>query len=252
VRAASDTGEVQRYDRQTLVFDSADSALGAVTLGLVALGLDPLYANDEDELVLLAREHRDRVAALVVPGTLPVERLDAVTQRVGELLPGGNAAVVVVAPPRQRALLGALRERGIRWVVFAPYDASELRFAVVAALASGAVLEPRSGLRVPIRLPATVCHTGCARSGEITNLSVGGAYLTLAEPPEPGAALSIEFPIGERMLSVQAVVAHRSDGVQPGPNGSPAGMGVAFSGLAPLEARLVEGFVRERIDSFRL
>jgi hypothetical protein len=29
-------------------------------------------------------------------------------------------------------------------------------------------------------------------------------------------------------------------------------MGVAFAGLGPLEARLVEGFVRERIDSFRL
>lgn len=242
---------MQRYDRSALVFDSADSALGAVALGLVAVGLDPFYANDEDELVLLAHEQRDRIAALVVPGTLPVERLDAVTRRVGSLLPGGSAAVVVVAPPRDRALLGALRERGIRWVVFAPYDGSELRFAVAAALASGAALEPRSGLRVPIRLPASVCHAGCARSGEITNLSVGGAYLTLAEPPGPGAALSIEFPIGERMLSVQAVVAHRSDGARLGPGCGP-GMGVAFSGLSPLEARLVEGFVRERIDSFRL
>jgi hypothetical protein len=104
---------------------------------------------------------------------------------------------------------------------------------------------------VPIRLPASVCHAGCARSGEITNLSVGGAYLTLAEPPEPGAALSLEFPLGERMLSVQAVVAHRRDGAGAGPDAGP-GVGVAFSGLAPLEARLVEGFVRERIDSFRL
>jgi hypothetical protein len=251
VRPASDTGEVQRYDRRALVFDGADSALGAVALGLVALGLDPLYANDEDELVLLAHEQKGRIAALVVPGVLPLERLDAVTQRVGALLPGGKGAVVVVAPPRERALLGALRKRGIRWVVFAPYDASELRFAVVAALGSGDAREPRSGLRVPIRLPPRVCHAGSAHSGEIANLSVGGAFVALAEPPEPGAALSLEFPLGERMLSVQAVVAHRMDGARPGPGGAP-GMGVAFSGLAPLEARLVEGFVRERIESFRL
>jgi len=38
---------VQRYDRRALVFESADSGLGAVALGLVAVGLDPLYANDE-------------------------------------------------------------------------------------------------------------------------------------------------------------------------------------------------------------
>jgi hypothetical protein len=242
---------VQRYDRSTLILDGADSTLGADALDLVAQGLAPLYAADEDELVLLAHEHVDRVAALVVPGTLQLERLDAVTKRVGSLLPAGNAAVVVVAPPRQRALLGALRERGIRWVVFAPYDASELRFAVVAALASGDALEPRSGLRVPIRLPASVRHAGSVHSGEIANLSVGGAYLTLAEPPEPGTALSLAFPLGERMLAAEAVVAHRNDGARPGPGGGP-GMGVAFRGLAALEARLVEGFVRERVDSFRL
>jgi len=115
---ATDTGGVQCYDRRALVFDGADSALGAVALGLVARGIDPVYAN-EDELVLLAR------------------------------------------------------------------------------------------------------------------------------------AVSVEFPIGERMLSVSAVVAHRSDRARPSPQRGP-GMGVAFSGLAPLEARLVEGFVRERVDSFRL
>ena len=242
---------MQRYDRRALVFDGADSALGAVALGLVGLGIDPLYANEEDELVLLAREHRERIAALVVPGTLPVERLDAVTQRVAELLPGGNAAVVVVAPPRERGLLGAFRKRGIRWVVFAPYDSSELRFAVAAALASADALEPRSGLRVPIRLPARVAHAGSLHSGEIMNLSLGGAYVALAEPPEPGAVLRVEFPLGERMLSVEAVVAHRRDRVRPGPDCGP-GMGVAFSGLAPLEARLLEGFVRERVESFQL
>ena len=242
---------MQRYDRSTLVFDGADSALGGATLELVSLGLDPLYANEEDELLLLAREHRERIAALVVPGTLPLERLDAITERVGSLLPGGNAAIVVVAPPRQRTLLAALRVRSIRWVVFSPYDASELRFAVAAALATGDALEPRSGLRVPIRLPASVCHAGCRQDGEITNLSVGGAYVALARPPGPGAMLSLGFPIGERMLSLSASVAHRSEASRPGSNGGP-GMGVAFSGLGPPDARLIEDFVRERIASFQL
>jgi hypothetical protein len=69
----------------------------------------------------------------------------------------------------------------------------------------------------------------------------------MAEPPEPGVALTLEFPIGERMLQVQALVAHRSEAARP-----LVGVGVAFSRVSSLEAHLIEGFVRERTDSFRL
>lgn len=241
---------MQRYDRLTLVLDGADHALGAGALGLVARGLDPLYARDEDELVLLAHEHRERVAALVLPGALSLERLDAVWARLGRLLPGREGAVVVVAPPRQRPLLAGLRARGLRWVVFAPYDACELHFAVMAALSSGDALEPRAGLRVPIRLPAGVLHAGRERPGEIRNVSLGGCFVALDAPPAPGETLGIEFPVGERPLCATAVVRHRRG--EPGNPHAEPGMGIAFTGLPPDGARLLEGFLRERVDSFRL
>ena len=241
-----------RYGRLALVYDSSESALGAAALRLAQHGLAPLYARNEDELTLLARERRDRIATLVVPGSLSLSALDALLARAARALPNGHASVVVVAPPRERLHLQALRERGIRWAVFAPYEANELRFAVAAALASGDALEPRRGLRVPIRLPVSVRHARATRSGEITNLSVAGAYVALPHPPEPGAALSLEFPIGERLLSVQASVAHRRELPRPWQSESRPGMGVGFSGLSPLEAHLVEGFVRERVDAFRL
>jgi hypothetical protein len=238
---------VTRYDRMALVFDGAASELGTAALRLVVDGLDPLYASDEDELQLLAREHAGRIAALVLPGELPLPRIEGVLKRVEAGLRGLRPATVVVAPPRQRAFLGGLRERGVRWVVFAPYDASELRFAVAAALSSGDALEPRRGLRVPIHLPVSVRHARVTRSAEIANLAIGGAFVAIDEPPEPGAALLLEFPIGERLLRVQAVVAHRSEQARP-----LVGMGVAFTGLSALDERMVEGFVRERIDAFRL
>lgn len=241
-----------RYDRLALVFDTAESVLGAAALHLIEHGLDPLYADDLDELMLLARERRDSIAALVVPGALGLDGLDTVLARVGRGLPSGVASVVVVAPPRARSHVRALRDRGIRWVLFAPYDASELRFAVAAALATGDALETRRGLRVPIRLPVSVRHGRATREGEITNLSVGGAFVALPDPPELGAALSLEFPIGERLLRLQATVAQRVAEARPGQAEGRPGMGVAFSGLSELEARLVEGFVRERVDSFRL
>ena len=240
---------MQRYERLALVFDTAESVLGVAALHLIQHGLDPLYARDLDELLRLAPERKERVAALVVPGALALDGLDAVLAHAGRELPSGSASVVVVAPPRERAQLAALRDRGVRWAVFAPYEPCELRFAVAAALATGDALEPRRGLRVPIRVPASVRHARATRPGEITNLSVGGAFVALPDPPELGAALSLELPIGERLLHLQAVVAHRAAGAGPG---RVSGVGVAFSGPSPLEAHLLEGFVRERVDSFRL
>jgi hypothetical protein len=241
---------VQRADRLTLILDEGnEAALGAAALDLVARGLDPLYASDEDELALLAREHRSRVAALVLPGTLPLERIDAVWARLGPALRGCTATVVIVAPPRERARLGGLRARGFRWVVFAPYDAAELHFAVTAALSSGDALEPRSGLRVPIHLPARVRWGDREQDGEVRNLSVGGAFVALADPPAVGETLELGFPIGERPLRAVAVVRHRREAATPGRE---PGIGVAFSGLAADEGRLLHAFVRERIDCFRL
>lgn len=241
-----------RYDRLALVFDTAESLLGVAALHLIQRGIDPLYSRNLEELAAMAREHAGRAAALVVPGALAPEELDAVLARVGRALPGGAASVVVVAPPLERARLAALRERGIGWAAFAPVEPSELCFAVGAALAAGDALEPRGGLRVPVRLPAAVRHEGATRSGEVANLSVGGAFVRLADPPAPGAALALEFPIGERLLAVGAVVVRCAGEAPAGRAEQGPGMGVAFTALGPLETRLVEGFVRERVDSFRL
>ena len=243
---------MQRYERLALVFDTAESVLGVAALQLIQHGLDPLYARDLDELLRLAPEQKERIAALVVPGALALDGLDAVLAHAARGLLSTLASVVVVAPPRARAHLAALRDRGVRWAVFAPYEPCELRFAVAAALATGDALEPRRGLRVPIRLPVAVRHARATRDGEIRNLSVGGAFVALPDPPEVGAALSLEFPIGERLLHLQAAVAHRAEAVRAGRAEGGAGVGVAFSGPSALETHLLEGFVRERVDSFRL
>jgi DNA-binding response OmpR family regulator len=243
---------VQRYDRRALVLDTSDSVLGTASLALVSQGVDPLYACDPDEAMLLACEYSERIAALVVPGALPLASLDTVLERITPRLAIGSGAVLIVGPPRQRAHLVALRDRGVRWVVFEPYDAGELRFAVAAALASGDALEPRRGLRVPIRLPVSVRHAQATREGEIRNLSIGGAYVALSAPPEVGASLLLEFPIGERLLRTSAQVAHRQQEAGGSRAEAGPGLGIAFAPLAPLEARLLEGFVRERVESFRI
>jgi hypothetical protein len=236
--------EVKRYDRRALVLDPPASALEC---GLGVTGIEPLYAKDANDAVLLAGEHGDQIAALVIPGTLSLDELDLMLERLMPRLEIGRGAVLVVAPPRLRAHLAGLRERGVCWAVWEPFDADELHFAVTATLSSDDALEPRRGLRVPIRLPIQVRFEGQEREGEVVNLAMGGAYVSLPDPPEQDASVVVQFPIGERMLETQARVAHRrSEG------GSGPGMGLAFGGLAASDERLLDGFVRERVNSFRL
>jgi hypothetical protein len=242
---------MSRYERFALILDPTGGNLGVEALGLIERGVDPLYAKTVDEAVLLA-EDDDRVGALVMPGSLPLETLDETLERVAPLLWAGVGAVLLVAPPRERALMRALRDRGLCWLLHEPYEVAELRFAVTAALATEDDLDPRSGLRVPIRLAGRVHTAGAAREAWLRNVSLGGAYLALADPPAVGDNVEIEVTFGERPLHAAGRVAHRLAAPLPGRAEREPGFGMAFQPLAEPERRLLDEFIRERVNSFRL
>jgi hypothetical protein len=242
-----------RYERYALFFDPEQtSRLGVEALGLVERGIDPLFASDLDEAHLLSLQESGRVGALVVPGSLPLDRVDLLLDRVAPQLWAGAEAVVVVGPPEDRAEVRALRDRGIRWTLREPYDAAELRFAVAAALATEDKLDPRSGLRVPINLPVALRIDGAVREGMVRNLSVGGAYVALADPVAPGTTLELRLAIGAHELCAQACVVYcQAPGVSGRAVGD-AGMGMAFRRLEEAQQSALTAFIEERVGSFRL
>jgi hypothetical protein len=242
---------MSRYERFALILDPTGGHLGVEALGLIERGIDPLYAKAVDEAILLAQDD-ERVGALVLPGSLPLATIDETLARVAPLLWAGAAAILLVAPPRERALMRALRDRGIRWILYHPYDVAELRFAVAAALATEDDLDPRSGLRVPIRLAASVASGEASREAWLRNVSVGGAYLALPDPPEVGETVAVDVALGEQPLHAVGRVAHRLAAPLPGRAEREPGIGVAFQPLDDGERRLLEEFIRERVNSFRL
>lgn len=241
-----------RYERYALIFDPDHSRLGSEALGLVERGIDPLYAGDPDEAHLLALQETGRVGALIVPGTLPLELLDVLLDRITPQLWAGPAAVVVAGLPNDRSLLRALKDRSLSWVLREPYDAAEFRFVVSAALATEDKLEPRSGLRVPISLPVTIVHEGQLHPSFTRNLSVGGAYLALERPLAPGAQIEVAIGLGERTLALEATVVYAQTQSPRGRAERDAGMGVAFRGVDDGARSALAGFIQERVDSFRL
>lgn len=243
---------MSRYERFAVIFDPEGTGLGVEALGLIERGIDPLYAKDLDEALALADQEEERVGAFVLPGSLPAELREDALDRATPLLWAGAAAILVVAPPRDRALLRSLRDRGIRWVLYAPYEPAELRFAVAAALCSEDDLDPRSGLRVPIRLAATLATGSAPRDGQIRNLSLGGAYVSLPDPPAVGTELVLDMSLGERPVRLAACVRHRLGEAVPGRAERVPGVGLQYQLPAAADLRSIEEFLRERVNSFRL
>ena len=250
---ASNPGLQSRYERFALIFDpTPDSRLGTEALGLVERGIDPLYASDVDEMHLMALQETGRVGCLVVPGAVPLATLDVLIDRVASQLWAGARSIVIVGPPDDRNALRALRDRGISWVLREPHDAGEFRFVVAAALATEDKLDPRGGFRVPLTISISLRHEQGSESGLVRNLSIGGAYVALAAPPAPGAALRVAFSIGERQIEADAIVVHTQSLECAGRAVGEPGMGIAFRGLTEDERTALIGFIAERTDSFRL
>ena len=241
-----------RYDRYALILDPERSRLGIEAVGLVDRGIDPLYAADPHEALLLARQESHRLGALVVPGSLSKATFDAVVAKVAPELWAGAGAIVVVGPPTDRAALRALCDRGIRWALREPYDAAEFRFVVSAAFATDDSLDARRGLRVPIHLPAGVEVADGDMDGMVRNLSVGGAFVALPSPPPPRTEIAVEFQLGERGFRCEATAVYRQPEGVPGRAIQEAGMGVAFRGAGEDDSKRLVEFLRERIGGFRL
>jgi hypothetical protein len=245
---------IGRYERFALVLDPERTRLGTDSLVLVQSGIDPLYAATPREAVLLARQERHRLGALVVAGSLPLSVLDVVVEQVAPELWAGPGAVVVVAPPRDRAFLRALADRGIRWVLREPYDDDELRFVVSAAFAAEDRLDPRSGLRVPIVLPAHLEQGERRLAGRIRNISMGGAYFALPDPEvlAEGEGLVLEFTISDRTLRLDVAVVYRQRAAASGRAVAEPGVGLRVRSLDGADVQLVAGFVGDRVGGFRL
>jgi hypothetical protein len=241
-----------RYDRYALILDPERTRLGIEAVGLVDRGIDPLYAADPNEALLLAQQEGHRLGALVVPGSLSMATFDALIAEVAPELWAGAGAIVVVDPPRDRGSLRALCDRGIRWALREPYDAAEFRFVVSAAFATDDKLDPRRGLRVPIHLPARVELPGGPADAMVRNLSVGGAFVALAEPPPPRTEIALELCLGEGELRCRASAVYRQPAGVPNRAIQEAGMGVAFRDVGEGDSKRLAEFVRERVGGFRL
>jgi hypothetical protein len=222
--------------KSALVVDDAKGGLGQVALRLIRLGVDSFYAKDVVEAWLLAQQEADSIRVLLVaPGA---DR--GGIARILALLrghPSGLArGVIAIGPCPDEATRAELREAGVEWALWEPYDESALR--VVLSNAMAPVFE--GGARRVERLPTTLlgrAFKGLHRKdGVVCSLSINGGFLEMPHPYEEGTRITLEIDVEGESIVTKAEVLYTLERGGEGAFEYPAGMGVGFREIAP-EAR---------------
>lgn len=236
-------------ERYALVFDSEVDSLGAVSLRLLRMGIDVVYAKTGDEALLLADDVSDRVHALIVPPSVSTSELARVSSRLETSSEGKPPSLVVIGDPPSEQVREGLRAAGASWAVWNPDDDNALRFAVNGALTLPSELVPRSEPRVSTNLMASFSIAGERTDAIAYTLSGKGAFLETPSPAVLGSELQVEIWLPSIRVMTDAKVIYVKEIRDRGRASWPVGMGIVFQGLSEkLESR-VRRYVAHRAES---
>jgi hypothetical protein len=238
------------YERAALILDSNAHLLGELSLALISLGLRPLYATELDELVLLSREYRSQVGAVVLPAQNLAAQLPGLRKQVLEPLALPLSAVVPIGERLPPDVSEALRGEGMRFCLRTPFEPHELRFVVARALSDTDPEELRLDPRVPCDIPVSIESEHRRVEGRLSDLSTTGAFVAIAHPHAERQVIRLQFTLRDQPCCVSARVAWHT-----GPSTPPwrdRGMGVELVALDENTRALLRRTVAEQVHRFRL
>jgi hypothetical protein len=237
------------YERAALILDGENHPLGGLSLALIALGLRPLYAAELDELVLLSREYRSQVGALLLPSEELPAWLPSVRKQVLEPLGLALSNVIPVGNRIAPELAAALRDEGVRYCLPAEPEPHELRHVVARAISDSDPGELRRDPRVPCEIPTSIESEHRTVEGRLTDLSLGGAFVSLAHPFARETEIQLDFALGSHRAVLLARVRWCVDPRSPA--WRDRGVGVEFVEVDRTTAAALRRFVDAKTNRFR-
>jgi hypothetical protein len=240
------------YERYALVLDDGDSGLGRAAMQLLEVGIDVLYANDPDEAQLLARQEAGRLGAVLISDRIGAADVEVLVAKVCSRMDAGARCLVVTGDRPDAAACDRLRDLGLEWGIFHPFELRDLRFVMATAMSAEHRDERRKYLRIPTDLPTTVFMGRHRKEVVLHDLSETGAYFATPFPFLEDSALSIELPLPRASVLGKAVVVNAKTADKPGRPDVPEGMGVVFDRMAPDAVETVRGTIADWLGRFRI
>lgn len=242
-RSAGRAASLGNARGRVLFVDDGTESLGLVALRLSRLGIDSHYASEIDEGHMLIAQEFEGIRLMVAPPSIDLERLGVLRHQLAQLS-GDAPRVIVVGERPDDVARTAIREAGVDWVMWAPFNDAELRALMKSALATPTEMSDRREPRVPVDLLASI---SCGKRREVvvvSSLSARGAYLETNDPLPVGSSLRIEMDTALDRFRGFARVVHvqKEDPRRPQ---EPSGMGVAFFGSDRDTERILRKAVKE-------
>ena len=240
------------YYGAVLVLDSEKCALGEAALSLVRSGIHTLYANDLDEAALMARQEGERLRGVLMSADSSPARIDAALEVLAPHSNVQGASIVLLGSRPSEENVAALRERGLRWFLWEPHDATELRFLATLSIYEGSEVDVRIEPRVPTALRGSITLGGQTRPVRILNLTTGGAFVEVDKPPSPGRSLGLEIALPDGPIQIVTHVRWSRAKAVAGPPEKPAGAGLEFRAPRPEEMAALRAQMEIGLDRYRL
>jgi diguanylate cyclase (GGDEF)-like protein len=226
-----------------LVVDDGQGTLGEVSLRFGRLGIDIHYASEADEARLLVEQEKSAIRLLVVPPNADFERIGQVRELLTELT-GEERRLVVIGERPDDETRDRIRESGVSWVLWAPYNDGEIRYVIKSAMALRRDLIDRREIRVPVDIVANIWSGPRREVTVVSSLSPRGAFIELSEPLPSGSSLRIEMELpGNRFRGFARVAYERHD--DPDQPATPSGVGVTFYGVDRDAERILRKAISE-------
>ena len=235
-----------------LVIDDEKGSMGDVALRLVRLGVDVLLASEVDEAELLARQEGGAVCAALFSTDDCLGRVDAVHEAVGPHTGLGAAGLVVVGPRLTDEELAELRQRGLFWRLWSPFEDRDLRF-LGRLLACRPDHDLRIEIRVPTALPGAAVRRGQRHEVLVGDLSPCGAYLETASPVPAGSLIQVEIDLPGGVVELRGMVRWVRPRAGAGSEvPKVTGFGVEFLRAQPVILAKVRDFLEGELERFRV
>jgi CheY-like chemotaxis protein len=235
----SESGVVARVDRgRALLVDDGRGTLGRLALRLGHLGTELHYAAEADEAHLFVAQETDRIRLIVAPPTIDFDAAKGVLDGLTQLTGTRHRFIVIGEKPDDDEVRERIREAGVDWVLWSPFNDAELRYLVRNAMALPEEIVDRREARVPVDLVAKIKDQTMRAVAVVSSLSVRGAFIELSDPPAAGSQLKLEIDlVHDQFRGFARVVYVQKD--------EPSGIGVCFYGTSRDDDRMLRKTVKE-------
>ncbi len=195
-------------DARVLLIDDADQSLGTTALRLTRLGFDLHYAPTVDEAQGFVDDERDTLRLILTSPRLDLEAVGRVRSRLSRArrVP---VPLIVMGDRPDDATRTAIRDAGATWVLWAPFEDGEMSFLLHSAIESSDQAGHRAEQRVPVNENVWMRVGNVRYVGVLTTLSIGGCFIEMVDPPEPGTWMRLDFELPDAPVRVFGEVIYR-------------------------------------------